>query len=110
MEDTREVGGKESGARLMRLGSDGQFSAVAETLWVQEFTPMHIGRLQKALEFIQKHPQLSVIAKKKGTGFWAKIVAAFEAGWEIGTFIDEETGLSDEISDWLLDTFGPWPW
>lgn len=109
IEDSREVGGKNAGARLMRMTPDGQLEAVTETLWVQEFTPMHIGRLQRALELIEKHPQLSVLAKKKGKGFWAKLVAAFEAGWEIGTFIDEETGLSDKISDWLLDTFGPWP-
>ena len=109
LEDTREVGGKESGARLMRLGADGQFEAVADTLWVQEFTSMRIDRLQRALELIEGHPQLSAIAKKKGGGFWGKIVAAFEAGWAIGTFIDEETGLSDKISDWMIDTFGPWP-
>ena len=109
VEDTREVGGKGSDARLMRLGPAGHFEAVAETLWVQEFTPMRVDRLQRALELIDGHPQLSVMAKKKGAGFWGKLVAAFEAGWEIGTFIDEQTGLSDKISDWMIDTFGPWP-
>lgn len=109
LEDSREVGGKGSGTQLLRMATDGRSEPLAETLWLQEFTPMRIDRLQKALELIERHPQLSAIAKKKGKGFWGKIVAAFEAGWEIGTLIDEEVGLSDTIADWLEDTFGPWP-
>jgi hypothetical protein len=35
--------------------------------------------------------------------------AAFSLGFAIGTVIDEETGASDEISDWLHDTFGDAP-
>ena len=108
MEDSREVDCKASDARLLRLRSDGQLEAVADTLWFQEFIPMRIDRLQRALELIERHPQLRAMAKKKTKWKWAQIVAAFEAGWEIGTFIDEKTGLSDTISDWLLDTFGPW--
>ncbi len=93
----------------MRLGPEGQFEAIADSLWVQEFTPIRVDRLKRALELIEKHPRLGAIAKTKGKGTWAKLVAAFEAGWEIGTFIDEEAGLADKISDWLIDTFGPWP-
>ena len=109
LEDTREVGGKESGTQLLRIATDGRSEVVAETFWLQEFTPMRIDRLQKALELIEQHPQLTAFAKKKGKGFWGKIVAAFQAGWAIGTMIDEETGLSHKIADWLEDTFGPWP-
>lgn len=110
LDDTREAGGRQTDIRLLRPGEDGELEPVEESLWVQEFTPFRIDRLQRALEIIESHPQLSVMAKKKGKSFWGKLVAAFEAGWAIGTAIDEETGLSDEISDWLLDTFGPWPW
>lgn len=110
LEDSREVGTIESGTRLLRKSEDGQLEAVTDTLWVQEFIPMRINTLKRALLLIEGHPQLSAMAKKKGKGFWGKIVAAFEAGWAIGEFIDEETGLSDKISDWMIDTFGPWPW
>jgi hypothetical protein len=109
LEDTREIGGQDSDARLMRLGADGQFEAVTDTLWVQEFSPMRLDRLKRALELIERDPRLSAIAKKKGKGIWGKLVAAFEAGWAIGTYIDEKTGLSDKLSDWMIDTFGPWP-
>lgn len=108
VEDTREVGGKNAGSRLMRLGRDDNFEAVADTLWLQEFMPMRLSQLNKALKLIESHPKLGSIAKKS-KGVWGKIVAAFEAGWEIGTAIDEETGLSDKISDWMIETFGPFP-
>jgi hypothetical protein len=36
------------------------------------------------------------------------IVGAFAVGWEIGTFIDEKTGISDAISDWAAENI-PWP-
>jgi hypothetical protein len=34
--------------------------------------------------------------------------AAFAVGYALGEKIDEETGLSDKISDWAADKF-PWP-
>lgn len=108
VEDTQEADG--TGTRVLRKTGEGAFEPIEEAVWVQEFTPMRVDRLKRALEVIESDPKLSVMAKKKGKGFWGKIVAAFEAGWAIGEFIDEETGLSDKISDWLLDTFGPWPW
>ncbi len=51
-------------------------------------------------------------ARKDGVAYrtsekGALLIAAFELGWVIGTKIDEETGLSDTISDWLYDWFGP---
>lgn len=109
VEDTREVGGKVSGARLLRLGSKGEFEAVADTLWVQEFIPMRVGSLQRALQLIETHPRLRAIANEKGNVGLADLVDAFIWGWGRGTDINEELGLSDIISDWLLDTFGPWP-
>jgi hypothetical protein len=35
--------------------------------------------------------------------------AAFSLGFAIGTAIDEETGASDDIADWLHDTLGDAP-
>ena len=42
-----------------------------------------------------------------GAGFFLTVAAA--AGWGLGTFIDEETGASDKISDFLAEHI-PWPW
>jgi hypothetical protein len=109
LDETREVNRDErSDTQLMRLRADGEFEAAEETLWLREFTEVRVDHLQSALDRIDGHSRLSEMAKKKGKGRLGLLVAAFEAGWEIGEFIDEKTGLSDKISDWLLDTFGPW--
>lgn len=42
-----------------------------------------------------------------GAGFFLSVAAA--AGWGLGTLIDEESGASDKISDFLAENI-PWPW
>lgn len=39
-------------------------------------------------------------------GLAGKLWDAFEVGWEIGQWLDDEFDLSDKISDWLHDWFG----
>lgn len=61
--------------------------------------------------FIELDPtMIAAVAGASGKlpGPAGKLKTAFEIGWNIGTIIDESTGASDKISDWLLDKFGPW--
>lgn len=108
-DETREiVPRKPANVRLLRYGEDGKFSPVEETLWVQEYMPMRAAALVGALELIGSNKKIQVMAKKKGPGIFGWIVGAFKAGWEIGEFIDDKTGVSDSLADWLYDTLGPW--
>lgn len=78
--------------------------------------PMTIGDLGRMKELAERgHGRaISVLQKsskkKKGKpSVGALLIGAFELGWHIGEKIDEETGISDKISDWLAENF-PWPW
>ena len=84
-------------------------------IMVEAQIPMTIGNLQSMKELAERgHGRtISVFqkkSKKKGKStVGGLLVGAFELGWAIGEKIDEETGVSDKISDWLAENF-PWPW
>ena len=79
-------------------------------LLVEAHIPMTVAAITKLKGFGDRGGHGGTIIKKEsGKGVVGKLTAAFELGWLIGEKIDEETGASDEIADWLYDTFGPWP-
>ena len=80
-------------------------------VFLEAVLPVSLNGLKKLSQTKNGHssPASSTIAKEiSKTG--NPVVDAFLIGWGIGTAIDEATGASDAIADWLHDTFGEWPW
>lgn len=81
-------------------------------IFLEKLLPFNISTLRAALSPGRKtggdNGQPGSLQKKRSKVAKA-VIAAFSFGWEIGEAIDEETGASDELADWLYDTFGPWP-
>jgi hypothetical protein len=73
---------------------------------VETQIPVAISDLKKMKEMAEGG-RGRIIASKKSIGGW--LIGAFELGWAIGEKIDEETGASEKLADWLYDTLGPWP-
>lgn len=82
---------------------------------VETQIPMTLGQLEKAKEITENScgKTRAIFNKSSSTkgkpSVGALLIGAFELGWFVGEKIDEETGASDKISDWLADNF-PWPW
>lgn len=108
LDETREIKPRQSAnLKLLRYGPGGEFSRVEDAMWIQEYSPVRAATLVRVLEVVGSDPKLQAIAKKS-RGRWKQIVAAFEVGWAVGEFIDDKTGLSDALSDWLFENLGPW--
>jgi hypothetical protein len=85
-----------------------------EELLVEVQVPMTIAQIKKLKEWSERSNgcggTASGISIKKGAPVTpAKAAAAaFAVGFALGEKLDEETGLSDKISDWAADNI-PWP-
>jgi len=78
--------------------------------------PITVGDLQLMKDLAERGRGRAVTVFQKSANttkgkpsIGALLIGAFELGWHIGEKIDEETGASDKISDWLAENF-PWPW
>ena len=82
---------------------------------VETHIPMTLGQLEKAKEITEKcsGKTRAIFQKSSNTkgkpSIGALLIGAFELGWHIGEKVDEETGVSDKISDWLAENL-PLPW
>lgn len=101
------------GMVLMQVGKD-EFKRTEGKAWIQQYVPIRAEILLRTLKCVYSDHRLADVARKKKGGFWGAVSAvlgaagpAFDLGVEIGTAIDEETGISSDIADWLYDTLGP---
>ncbi|CAA9247097.1 MAG: hypothetical protein AVDCRST_MAG93-1577 [uncultured Chloroflexia bacterium] len=101
------LGGGERSRVALQRDAAGDLKPVKAEIIVPRYLPIQVGMLSDALELISGDDRLTTMAKQ-APGPLGWVVAAFKAGWEIGEFIDEETGASDALADWLYETFGPW--
>ena len=81
-------------------------------LVVERPVPVRAGAYAAALKAPNGAPSVGLdgsaglaMARGKGVGPVAAVVAAFEVGYALGTKINEAFGLSGKISDWLVDLF-----
>ena len=95
---------------VVMRAEDGELKTVEGDVWVREMRPVRADILAGLLTLIATDERLGTIAKDaKGKSVLGAIIEAFSFGWAIGTAIEEEFDLSDAISDWAIDFFGPWP-
>lgn len=99
-----------------RVGSDQVVSYPVksdEQVLVEVQIPMTTSQLRRLKEWSQRPGEPGAGSGQTGTAqkpVSAKdaVVAAFAVGYAIGEVLDEETGLSDSISDWAAENI-PWP-
>jgi len=109
LDQTSKSSEKGFGDRMVVTRTEkGEFTPVAGEVWVRQTSRVPIGAVVAALDLIKSNDQVAGIIAKEG-GALDALVKAFSLGWLIGGVIEEELGLADKISDWMIDTFGPWP-
>jgi hypothetical protein len=107
--DTTSKAGKGSSFRqaVATRNDGGELQPVSGDVYVQRVSRVPAGALGAALDLIKSNDQVGAIAKEGGA--LDALIKAFGVGWAIGGGLNEIFDLPDKISDWMIDTFGPWP-
>lgn len=110
LDETRRPDAKDPYAgQVFSRDAAGEFKKSDGEVWIQQFTPVLAGALDFGARLIaSSEPLQTIIAKKTDPKKWSKVFGAFTLGWTVGEWLNEEFDLTDKISDWLIDTFGPW--
>jgi hypothetical protein len=108
VDTTSKAGTGANFRRSVAMRNDrGELQPIKGEVYVQRVSRVPAGALGAALDLIKSNDQVGAIAKE-GDALDA-LIKAFGIGWAIGEGLNEVFDLPDKISDWLIDTFGPWP-
>jgi hypothetical protein len=109
VDTTVKLGGHRGADVALVRGKDNDFSPLDQEVWIPRVRPVEVAILVKVLEALESDKNIVVMALKTGDSRIDALIAAFGLGYAIGEKLNETFGLSDAISDWLVDNLPPWP-